>query len=154
VWEFEDEETRETAEGTIQAGGYIIGLAAIDWMDEPHFWSAGRVIALVVGDDGNTFDLLDRILGDELDTQEEGGESSGLLMSQLMNQFGLSADQIEIVSAEQTTWPDGCLGMAKSGEMCTQAMVPGWKVMARLDGTLYEIRTDELFNRLRYRVSQ
>lgn len=36
---------------------------------------------------------------------------------------------LQIVRAEQKTWSDGCLGLAESGVLCTQALVPGWLVV-------------------------
>jgi hypothetical protein len=39
---------------------------------------------------------------------------------------------LQIVSAEQRTWNDGCLGLAKPGVLCTQALVPGWRI--RVEG--------------------
>ncbi len=41
-------------------------------------------------------------------------------------QFGV--DQVALVSATVQNWPDGCLGLPKSDEVCTMAIVPGWRV--------------------------
>lgn len=37
--------------------------------------------------------------------------------------------QLEIVSATEHTWRNGCLELARPGELCTQALVPGWRVV-------------------------
>jgi hypothetical protein len=37
--------------------------------------------------------------------------------------------QLNIIQAQQQTWPDGCLGLANPNEGCTLAMVPGWRVV-------------------------
>jgi len=42
---------------------------------------------------------------------------------------GLPRSRFEIVEAERRTWPDGCLGLAEPDEFCTQALVPGWRVV-------------------------
>jgi hypothetical protein len=33
-----------------------------------------------------------------------------------------------VVSTTEQQWPDGCLGLAKDQEICTQVIVPGWRV--------------------------
>ncbi|MBS3903063.1 MAG: hypothetical protein KGZ30_01660 [Anaplasmataceae bacterium] len=50
--------------------------------------------------------------------------------------------QIEVVTVEATDWPNGCLGLEKEGEVCTQVIVPGFKVVLKFDGTDYTFRTD------------
>ena len=60
----------------------------------------------------------------------------------------------EIVSAQRETWSDGCLGLPQSDELCTQALVPGWrvKVEANLPGGLIQFtyRTDETGEQIRF----
>ncbi len=41
-------------------------------------------------------------------------------------QFGVA--QIAVVSATEQNWPDGCLGLPKADEVCTMAVVSGWRV--------------------------
>lgn len=41
-------------------------------------------------------------------------------------QFGVA--QIGVVSVTEQKWPDGCLGLPKAEEVCTMAIVPGWRV--------------------------
>lgn len=49
---------------------------------------------------------------------------------------GLTPKDIEIVRTEAVTWPDGCLGLAETGQVCSQALVEGWRAVVRLpDGT-------------------
>jgi hypothetical protein len=36
--------------------------------------------------------------------------------------------QISVVSATEQNWPDGCLGLPKADEVCTMAIVTGWRV--------------------------
>lgn len=60
----------------------------------------------------------------------------------------------EIVSAEEETWPDGCLGLPQPDEICTQALVPGWrvKVEASLPGGVVQFtyRTDDTGEQVRF----
>jgi hypothetical protein len=41
-------------------------------------------------------------------------------------QFGVA--QISVVSVTEQNWPDGCLGLPKAEEVCTMAIVTGWRV--------------------------
>jgi hypothetical protein len=50
---------------------------------------------------------------------------------------------IETRSVEAVTWPDGCLGIARVGIACTDALVPGYRIMLGLWEASYEVRTDE-----------
>ncbi|MGB3787513.1 MAG: hypothetical protein WA949_05855 [Phormidesmis sp.] len=60
----------------------------------------------------------------------------------------------EITSVEAETWPNGCLGLQRPDELCTQALVSGWrvKVEANLPGGLIQFtyRTDETGDRIRF----
>ena len=61
-------------------------------------------------------------------------------LSKLIN---LSPGQIKLISTEAVNWPDGCLGVQRIGVMCTQAVVPGYKIMLEAGGKQYEVHTDE-----------
>jgi hypothetical protein len=41
---------------------------------------------------------------------------------------GLSTDALEVMSATQKVWSNGCLELARPDELCTQALVEGWRV--------------------------
>lgn len=60
----------------------------------------------------------------------------------------------QAVAVESRTWSDGCLGLAKEGEACTQALVPGWRVRIEAEvagGVLtFTYRTDETGSQLRF----
>ncbi|NJK61022.1 MAG: hypothetical protein HC918_13330 [Oscillatoriales cyanobacterium SM2_1_8] len=34
-----------------------------------------------------------------------------------------------VQAVEARTWPNGCLGLGGPDELCTQALVPGWRVV-------------------------
>jgi hypothetical protein len=46
--------------------------------------------------------------------------------------MGLAPDDLELVLLEAVTWPDGCLGLAETGQVCSQALVEGWRAVVRL----------------------
>ena len=61
----------------------------------------------------------------------------------LIEQLNLSADKIKLISTEAVTWPNGCLGIVRIGVMCTQAEVPGFKIILEANGQKYEFHTNQ-----------
>lgn len=41
----------------------------------------------------------------------------------------LPVEELAIVQVDKRTWDNGCLNLAKSGENCAQAVVPGWRLV-------------------------
>ncbi len=64
-------------------------------------------------------------------------------LTSLSESLGLSPDEITLVSAEAMDWPDGCLGVAEEGMMCTQVITPGFRVILEANGKQVEYRTNE-----------
>lgn len=60
----------------------------------------------------------------------------------LSQQTGISRDKLSIVESRRQTWPNGCLGIPKPGEMCTQARVEGWEVLVSDGSREWTYRTD------------
>ena len=48
----------------------------------------------------------------------------------LSRRQGILPANISIVESTERTWRNGCLEIAGPGELCTQALVPGWQVIA------------------------
>jgi hypothetical protein len=42
--------------------------------------------------------------------------------------LNLPTSGLQIVQVEPQTWSDGCLGLANPGQLCPQALVPGWRI--------------------------
>src|SRR5512138_1435322 len=61
----------------------------------------------------------------------------------LSGKLGLPIEKITLVSTDAVTWPDGCLGIVKIGVMCTQAQVPGFKIVLEARGQKYEYHTNQ-----------
>jgi hypothetical protein len=61
----------------------------------------------------------------------------------LANQLTLEQTDIRIASFEKVEWPDGCLGVEIPGQICTQGIVPGYRVELAVNGASYEFHTDE-----------
>lgn len=47
----------------------------------------------------------------------------------LSRRQGIAPSNISIVESTERTWRNGCLELAGPGELCTQALVPGWQVV-------------------------
>jgi len=55
----------------------------------------------------------------------------------------IAATDIEVVKVEAVQWRDGCLECARAGEMCTDAIVPGYRIVLRAADVEFEYRTDQ-----------
>lgn len=55
---------------------------------------------------------------------------------------GVMTKDIKIVEARQQTWPDTCLGLAKTDEICGQMLVQGWRVVVSDGSQTWVYRTD------------
>lgn len=55
--------------------------------------------------------------------------------------LGVDEDMIKLVSQQEVEWRDGCLGLPEKDEMCTLALVPGYRIVLESGGMLYELRT-------------
>ena len=64
-------------------------------------------------------------------------------LTALSEKLSLTADKITLVSTEAVTWPNGCLGIVQMGVMCTQAEVPGFKIILEANGQKYEFHTNQ-----------
>jgi hypothetical protein len=60
----------------------------------------------------------------------------------LADSLGISVDQIKVVSVEAVDWPNGCLGVQHIGMMCTQQIVPGFRIILEANGKQYEYHTN------------
>jgi hypothetical protein len=59
------------------------------------------------------------------------------------NRTGIPANQFAVVEAEQRDWPDGCLGLGEPGTLCTQVIVPGYRVVVQANQQEWIFRTDD-----------
>lgn len=60
-----------------------------------------------------------------------------------------SKETLSITEVEEKIWPDGCLGLGKPGEFCTQAQVPGYRVTVEAEVTFLFYRTDKSGSQVR-----
>ena len=65
VFVFADEAAAQAAAGTVPPDGTTFKTMIVDWMAPPHFYQQGRIIALYVGTDAATIQLLTTLLGQQ-----------------------------------------------------------------------------------------
>jgi hypothetical protein len=71
----------------------------------------------------------------------------------IVKQFKVPLASLKIQNFSAQVWPDGCLGLAKTEEICTQAIVNGWQVEATDGSQRYIYRTDNTGKSLRSETS-
>jgi hypothetical protein len=55
----------------------------------------------------------------------------------LADKIGAPKSDVAGVSQEDVTWPDSCLGCARTGELCAQVLTPGYKLTLRVRDATY-----------------
>lgn len=60
----------------------------------------------------------------------------------IAKQSEVAVTDLKIVEARQETWPDTCLGLADTEEVCGQMLVPGWRVVVSDGEKTWVYRTD------------
>ncbi|MHB0858591.1 MAG: PA14 domain-containing protein [Anaerolineae bacterium] len=80
--------------------------------------------------------------------EAQRSDASARAVSALASKLGIAADAVQVLSVEDATWPNACLGIAEPGVECTSVPTPGFRVMLAANGTSYEYRTD-LYDRAR-----
>jgi hypothetical protein len=63
VFEYETPEVMEADAAQVAADGGSIGTSMVTWVATPHFYKAGRILVLYVGDDQAILELLEGALG-------------------------------------------------------------------------------------------
>ena len=71
-------------------------------------------------------------------------------LEQLAATLNIQLPDIVVNSVTHTDWPDACLGLPNQGESCAQVVTPGWKIDVTINGTQYEVRTNEDGTQVRY----
>lgn len=95
--------------------------------------------------------LLVATCGKPLDTIRQEGYPEAVLAAREMARLtsAVAGVQIAIVSFEPVTWADSCLGAARPGEACAEAITPGWIVVLKDPGGVFAVHTDLLGERMR-----
>jgi len=118
------------AESCLQAitPGWLVMLSANGQEYEVHTDATGQQVRIAGLDGSSSTGAVDAI--------------TASAAAVLADQLGIAPDAITVVSAEETEFSDGCLGLGGPEESCLQAITPGWIVTLSADGQEYVAHTD------------
>lgn len=108
-------------------------------------YSGGRVlrnINLIVEDGEWKIDSISEVSGESSILPSYEILAVEKLVFFVSEQLEVEKDLIDIVSATEKEWPDGCLGLGEVDEMCTMAIVPGYQIVLNIEGVRRTYRTD------------
>lgn len=74
-------------------------------------------------------------------------DSVQVALAAILARHRVGWDRVRVLRWEPVDWPDGCLGIRMEG-MCTQAVVPGYRLVLEIGGDVYEYRTDRAAGRI------
>ncbi len=154
VFEFKDEAARQQVSDAISQAENSVNTTLSGGVSGINFWATGRLIVLYIGDDQATINTLTKILGNTITPAPAaaGPSSPATLAAQkrLAAALGVTANQVQLVSAEQTNWPNTCLGLTPPGQACADKVTPGWRMIFSANGQQYEVRTNETASVVRW----
>jgi hypothetical protein len=139
VFEYTDEMARRAEAAKIAPDGYTVGDTKANWISRPNFWATGRVIVLYVGVDKALVSRLTDLLGDPITPLPDPPAAASAAETFLAQDLNLTVEEIQLVSYEHSEWPDGCLGLGKKGESCTEVITPGWRIVLEAQGQEYAL---------------
>ena len=65
------------------------------------------------------------------------------VLQDLGNQINTPPEKIKVAQVSQETWPNTCLGLAKSDELCGQMLIEGWRIVLSDGNDTWVYRTDD-----------
>lgn len=60
----------------------------------------------------------------------------------IAEQLGVEPHKVEVLQYENIDWPDACLGIQNSEQICAQVITPGYRVILQIENQVYEFHTD------------
>lgn len=159
VFQYPDEETRENESRLISSDGSLIGNHQIEWIAPPHIWASGNLIVIYPGSNESIINVLNDALGKPIASGDSmpvsDGTPTGLppavltAIQDLAIRLGIPEDEIEVLSYEEVTWSDSCLGLGRPEEACLQVITPGYLITLHAMGNNYEYHTDQTGRNIR-----
>jgi len=99
--------------------------------------SVGSGLTLLKSATANPTDLFptnkNELLEENLTTKALPHQVADAVLQAIARGEQMPTRQLEITDYHQQTWRDGCLELPNADEFCTQALVPGWRVMVSND---------------------
>jgi len=65
AFEYIDKATAEAEAGLVSPDGSSIGTSMVSWIAPPHFYKAGKIIAIYVGENNEVTNLLEEVIGSQ-----------------------------------------------------------------------------------------
>ena len=78
-----------------------------------------------------------------INVEEEQADIVRKTIEDLASRLGVEKTEIEVVSAESVIWSDASLGCPEPGKMYAQVLTPGYRIVLRVKGQIYEYHTDK-----------
>jgi len=75
-----------------------------------------------------------------------------LVRKDLAQRTKIPLQEIAVKTSKPMTWPDGCLGLAKTDEFCTQMLIQGWQIILDHNKKTWIYRTDSQGKAIRLEV--
>ena len=60
----------------------------------------------------------------------------------LSRQTGIAASRLQVIESSRQSWPNTCLGLPTTDELCGQMIVEGWRVVVSEGRQIWVYRTD------------
>lgn len=107
-----------------------------------------KIIGLALHDADQPAQALDAIIqsltfGSIVESGGEENPAAQAARQSLAHELGLNPYAVLLESSTSVQWPDGCLGIYKTGQMCTQQITPGFVILLNALGKSYQFNTDE-----------
>lgn len=77
----------------------------------------------------NSFVDSNQVVKENIKTNSLPRRVKNAVLQDLSNREQILATKVEIIDYAQRTWRDGCMNLPNPDEICTQALVPGWRVV-------------------------
>ena len=77
------------------------------------------------------------------------GSVAKAVLEDLSQKTQIPPNELTITQAKRELWSNGCLDLAQEGELCTQAIVPGWRVFVSGNNQTWVYHTDQQGRMLR-----
>ncbi|MGV0105635.1 Serine/threonine protein kinase [Nostoc sp. DSM 114160] len=95
--------------------------------------SVASSLTLVKGAAGASLNLSletsNEIIKDNIKPNRLPRPVANAVLRDLARRQGISTRQLQIINYNQQTWRNGCLELPQADEFCTQALVPGWRIV-------------------------
>ena len=92
---------------------------------------------------GQPTELPPEILDQATQISEDLTPAQEAAISTVVQNLGVAAEQVKVVSTEPVEWPDSCLGISMEGTECAQVVTPGFRVTLDVAGQEVEYRTNQ-----------